>query len=139
MLDELMGKERDLPPEERTGKGISYKDKQICKYALAGLCPYGLFKNTKSDLGMARSQLLKGSVPNSLFILAAVKLSASHQTCFSGTSFFAFPGLCKYEVHEDDVEFEPAKEEWDGLPDSEKERYHTINCFDETCKGWCYL
>ena len=51
MLDELMGKERNLPPEERTGKGISYKDAAICKYALAGLCPYGLFKNTKSDLG----------------------------------------------------------------------------------------
>ena len=51
MLDELMGKERNLPPEERTGKGISYKDAEICKYALAGLCPYGLFKNTKSDLG----------------------------------------------------------------------------------------
>ena len=51
MLDELMGKERDLPPEERTGKGITYKDPLICKYALAGLCPYGLFKNTKSDLG----------------------------------------------------------------------------------------
>ena len=56
MLDELMGKERNLPPEERTGKGISYKDAEICKYALAGLCPYGLFKNTKSDLGKA-SQL----------------------------------------------------------------------------------
>ena len=52
MLDELMGKERNLPPEERTGKGISYKDVEICKYALAGLCPYGLFKNTKSDLGL---------------------------------------------------------------------------------------
>lgn len=51
MLDELMGKERNLPPEERTGKGISYKDAAICKYSLAGLCPYGLFKNTKSDLG----------------------------------------------------------------------------------------
>ena len=55
MLDELMGKERDLPPEERTGRGITYKDREICKYALAGLCPYGLFKNTKSDLGKLMS------------------------------------------------------------------------------------
>ena len=46
-----MGKERNLAPEERTGKSVSYKDPEICKYALAGLCPYGLFKNTKSDLG----------------------------------------------------------------------------------------
>ena len=50
-LDELMGKERNLAPDQRTGKQISYKDAEICKYALGGLCPYGLFKNTKSDLG----------------------------------------------------------------------------------------
>lgn len=59
MLDELMGKERDLPPEERTGRGISYKDPQICKYALVGLCPYGLFKNTKSDLGRPQLQSIE--------------------------------------------------------------------------------
>jgi hypothetical protein len=52
MLDELMGKERDVPLEERTNRGYTFSDKEVCKYALAGLCPYGLFKNTKSDLGM---------------------------------------------------------------------------------------
>jgi len=31
-------------------------------------------------------------------------------------------GLCKYEVHENDVEFPPAKLEWDALPDADKER-----------------
>jgi RNA-binding protein Luc7-like 2 len=66
MLDELMGKERNLPPEERTGKGISYKDALICKYALAGLCPYGLFKNTKSDLGNTPPPLPDKAVPSGL-------------------------------------------------------------------------
>lgn len=50
MLDELMGKERDVPLEKRSGRGVMYYDSEVCKYALAGLCPYGLFKNTKSDL-----------------------------------------------------------------------------------------
>eukprot|EP00954_Amorphochlora_amoebiformis_P022913 1356678-Amorphochlora_amoeboformis.AAC.2 len=26
-------------------------DDDVCKYFLVGLCPYDLFKNTKSDLG----------------------------------------------------------------------------------------
>lgn len=51
MLDELMGKERDVPLEERTNRGYKFSDPEVCKFALAGLCPYGLFKNTKSDLG----------------------------------------------------------------------------------------
>ena len=51
MLDELMGKERNVPLDQRKGTDIRFNDPEVCKYALAGLCPYGLFKNTKSDLG----------------------------------------------------------------------------------------
>ena len=51
VLDELMGKDRDLPPSERTGKTVKFSDPSVCKYQLAGLCPNMLFKNTKSDLG----------------------------------------------------------------------------------------
>lgn len=51
LLDELMGKERNVPLDKRTGKSLRFSDPEVCKYALAGLCPYGLFKNTKSDLG----------------------------------------------------------------------------------------
>lgn len=49
--------------------------------------------------------------------------AASHfaQNLYARNLLFA--GLCKYEVHEDDVEFEPAKQEWDSLPDPDKERY----------------
>ena len=62
MLDELMGKERDVPLEERTGRGLRFYDPEICKYALAGLCPYGLFKNTKSDLGGCHRRSARESV-----------------------------------------------------------------------------
>ncbi|KAK9828557.1 hypothetical protein WJX72_000748 [[Myrmecia] bisecta] len=82
MLDELMGKERDVPLEKRTNRGLKFTDREVCKYALAGLCPYGLFRNTKSDLGP-----------------------------------------CKYEVHEDDVQFDEVKAKWDELTEAEKERY----------------
>ena len=51
MLDELMGKERNVPLDQRKGTDLRFNDPEVCKYALSGLCPYGLFKNTKSDLG----------------------------------------------------------------------------------------
>lgn len=51
MLDELMGKERDVPVEKRSNENLTFNSKDVCKHALCGLCPYGLFKNTKSDLG----------------------------------------------------------------------------------------
>lgn len=81
MLDELMGKERNVPLTERTGRALKYSDAEICKYELAGLCPYGLFRNTKSDLGP-----------------------------------------CKYEMHEDDLQFEPVMQQWQQLSEQEQER-----------------
>ncbi|XP_075246273.1 luc7-like protein 3 [Convolutriloba macropyga] len=50
MLDELMGKDRDLLPEEGSRqKGFS--DSEVCKYYLCGFCPHDLFTNTKMDMG----------------------------------------------------------------------------------------
>ncbi|MEW5311126.1 MAG: hypothetical protein WDW38_002866 [Sanguina aurantia] len=51
LLDELMGKERNVPLNQRSGKSLKYDDPLVCKYAVAGLCPNRLFKNTRSDLG----------------------------------------------------------------------------------------
>jgi RNA-binding protein Luc7-like 2 len=48
-LDELMGVNRNGDRGELIIK--SYDDKRVCKYELAGLCPYKLFPNTKQDLG----------------------------------------------------------------------------------------
>ncbi len=62
-LDELMGRERDVPMDRRTNRKLRFDDPEVCKYAIAGLCPYGLFKNTKSDLG-------KAPCPKTLFQVA---------------------------------------------------------------------
>lgn len=51
MLDELMGKERDVPLGKRQNKALQFDDKDVCKYELVALCPNRLFRNTKSDLG----------------------------------------------------------------------------------------
>ncbi len=51
MLDELMGKERDVPLSHRSSKKIDYTDPSVCKYALVACCPNQLFINTKSALG----------------------------------------------------------------------------------------
>lgn len=51
MLDELMGKERNVPLADRSNKKIHWDDPLVCKYQLCGLCPPRLFKNTKSAMG----------------------------------------------------------------------------------------
>jgi len=49
MLDQLMGKDRDLDPSERRER--KWDDDDICPYFLVNFCPHDLFGNTKSDLG----------------------------------------------------------------------------------------
>ncbi|GAB4817372.1 hypothetical protein N2152v2_004418 [Parachlorella kessleri] len=81
-LDELMGKDRDLPPEERKGRRARFYDPEVCKHDLCGLCPFNLFFNTKSDLGG-----------------------------------------CEFDIHEDHIDFESCKEEWDALAQRDKDKY----------------
>lgn len=50
--------DRDLPLSERKGKDIHFDDPEVCKYALAGLCPWSLFSNTKSDLGPCEASVV---------------------------------------------------------------------------------
>ena len=72
LLDELMGAERNAPLSQRNNEGGEggngngsgaaaprrrlprFDDPDVCKYELAGLCPHGLFTNTRSDLGPCR-------------------------------------------------------------------------------------
>ncbi|KAG5188699.1 hypothetical protein JKP88DRAFT_25649, partial [Tribonema minus] len=51
LLDQLMGRERDVPLDKRTNRKRHFTDDDVCKFHLVGLCPYALFNNTKSDLG----------------------------------------------------------------------------------------
>ena len=55
---QLMGKERNVPLEQRSNKTLHYYDAEICKYNLCGLCPYTLFSNTKSFLGAPAARLI---------------------------------------------------------------------------------
>lgn len=49
LMDQLMGANRDLPPEEAAKRKRNFWDSDIDKYFLCGLCPALVFKNTKSE------------------------------------------------------------------------------------------
>jgi hypothetical protein len=51
LLDELMGKDRDLPLDQQKKNRLQFDDPQVCHYHLVAFCPHDLFPNTKSDLG----------------------------------------------------------------------------------------
>ncbi|XP_055510275.1 luc7-like protein 3 [Leucoraja erinacea] len=50
LLDELMGRDRNLAPDEKR-QNVRWDDDSVCKYFLCGFCPAELFTNTRSDLG----------------------------------------------------------------------------------------
>lgn len=49
-MDELMGRARNVLPEERNSK-IQWDSQEVCRHFLVKFCPHQLFTNTKSDLG----------------------------------------------------------------------------------------
>lgn len=86
MLDELMGKERDVPLGKRQNKALQFDDKDICKYELVALCPNRLFRNTKSDLGeqegkAAAPQLISSSSRRLLWCMLLQKLRSHANFC----------------------------------------------------------
>ncbi|XP_065659721.1 luc7-like protein 3 [Hydra vulgaris] len=50
LLDELMGKDRNLVPGEKSSQ-VHWSHPDCCKFFLCGFCPSDLFTNTKADLG----------------------------------------------------------------------------------------
>uniref|UniRef100_A0A8C7B348 LUC7 like 3 pre-mRNA splicing factor n=1 Tax=Neovison vison TaxID=452646 RepID=A0A8C7B348_NEOVI len=53
LLDELMGRDRNLAPDEKRSN-VRWDHESVCKYYLCGFCPAELFTNTRSDLGVNR-------------------------------------------------------------------------------------
>ncbi|WAQ95217.1 LC7L3-like protein [Mya arenaria] len=51
MLDELMGRDRNLNPTEKRNDP-KWDDPDVCKYYLVDFCPSELFTNTRADLGL---------------------------------------------------------------------------------------
>ncbi|MEQ2202444.1 hypothetical protein XENOCAPTIV_000072 [Xenoophorus captivus] len=50
LLDELMGRDRNLAPDEKRSN-VRWDNESVCRYYLCGFCPAELFTNTRSDLG----------------------------------------------------------------------------------------
>ncbi|KAM4598630.1 luc7-like protein 3 [Polymixia lowei] len=50
LLDELMGRDRNLAPDEKRCN-VRWDHETVCRYYLCGFCPAELFTNTRSDLG----------------------------------------------------------------------------------------
>ncbi|NP_001090385.1 LUC7-like 3 pre-mRNA splicing factor L homeolog [Xenopus laevis] len=50
LLDELMGRDRNLAPDEKR-TNVHWDHENVCKYYLCEFCPAELFTNTRSDLG----------------------------------------------------------------------------------------
>ncbi|KAG8446004.1 hypothetical protein GDO86_013759 [Hymenochirus boettgeri] len=50
LLDELMGRDRNLAPDEKRSN-VHWDHESVCKYYLCEFCPAELFTNTRSDLG----------------------------------------------------------------------------------------
>lgn len=68
MLDELMGKTRDLTDDvKRSVRQVRFSDREVCKDFLCGLCPHIVFTTTKSDLGKCPYQVC-GKDPYVLFL-----------------------------------------------------------------------
>jgi hypothetical protein len=56
ILDELMGKDRDLARKEKVKLQKHFDSLEVCKYYLLDFCPHDLFPNTKSDLGPCKKR-----------------------------------------------------------------------------------
>ncbi|EDW30726.1 GL13371 [Drosophila persimilis] len=50
MLDELMGRNRNLHPSE-AGLKVNWEDPEFCQFYNVKFCPHDLFINTRADLG----------------------------------------------------------------------------------------
>lgn len=51
MLDELMGRNRNLAPDDAANRETKWSDSEVCRYFLVLFCPHDLFTNTKADMG----------------------------------------------------------------------------------------
>ncbi|MES1922015.1 Luc7-like protein 3 [Bonamia ostreae] len=51
LLDQLMGADRNLAPEDGKKMRHRWKKRGVCPYFICGFCPYELFVNTKAAIG----------------------------------------------------------------------------------------
>ncbi|KAI3426396.1 hypothetical protein D9Q98_008766 [Chlorella vulgaris] len=104
MLDQLMGKDRNVPLDQRIEKQTRFSDPEVCKHALAGLCPFAPCGSVLCVLSCA---------PPPPF--------GSLRGLFANTK--SHLGPCEFELHEDHLDFDGLKAAYDALSAAEKERY----------------
>ena len=51
MLDELMGRNRNIAPDDKKRHMHWSDDPEVCRLYIVDFCPHELFTNTKADLG----------------------------------------------------------------------------------------
>ena len=56
LLDQLMGRERNMTASQRNLHTVSYSDASQCHYYLVQYCPHELFPNTRIDLGACKKE-----------------------------------------------------------------------------------
>lgn len=57
LLDELMGKDRNLTEEEKKGyREMKWDDKEVCAYYMVRFCSHDLFVNADCDLALRSHQ-----------------------------------------------------------------------------------
>jgi len=66
MLDELMGKDRNMSLDEKSTRGEHWSDDHVCKSFLVRFCPHDLFTNTRADLGPCKATGLVQSLKRSV-------------------------------------------------------------------------
>ena len=55
-MDELLGKDRDLPLKIKQTMNKHFDTPEVCKFFLLDFCPHDLFPNTKNDLGPCKKR-----------------------------------------------------------------------------------
>lgn len=67
-----------MPLTERSGRRLRFDDPAVCKYDLGGLCPHGLFRNTKSDLGACTYEVHSDHIDWQVRVQGALGKCAHH-------------------------------------------------------------
>lgn len=61
------------------------------------------------------------------FVLQCLKIHRSKQPAQGCIEALLLPaGVCKYTIHEDDIQWDVVKENWDQLSAKDKDRYYAL-------------
>ncbi|XP_037094379.1 luc7-like protein 3 [Pollicipes pollicipes] len=109
LLNELMGRNRDLLPDQQSKK-LTYDSPEVCRYYLVKLCPHDLFTNTKVDLGPC------GGIHDDAVREEFLQLPAYRRVVFEDE----FLRYCQTMLNEVERKIRKSKQRLELQPDDEK-------------------